>query len=348
MFLKNFSRKQSRNICNGNGYKVSGKYLIDNLNDDNKYTEIITSNIRFLNLNFIDENKNITYMEPNAFTSFIDKMSIEMNKCFFNKSLFSYDYFFTIDFNNLIYNFSNVFFNNINNCLNAKYNRIFIPINIRLNDNKGHSNLIIIDKNEKLIYYYEPHGKKFNHNLTKYIDIKLYCIKIIKDIFKLHEYNTSDVFDKCKYGPQAIQSLSINFINKSGYCLSWSLLMMHLILLNSNISINKIVSWVNLISPHQLNCYIQKYTTYIDSISNPVKDNNNNNSLQVENRNVFYLNTNDLSKIKESLYNHYKYKYNIGDDSDYKLFIHFHNFSDLHFEIINKIYDENSLPIPIW
>lgn len=249
------------NICTGYGYKKLDNNLLQD--SDNPFGINYTpySDIIFPHLtNTI--NKNICSLDPLKFTNFIDKMTIEYNSCIFNTSICIIDYFLIINFNNLTVNYTRNFYNNIKKCLNSTtYNRVFIPLNLRFENVAGHSNLIIIDKNEKKLYFFEPHGKMYDGEASNFINITSHIIKIVQHVFNLHEYNMYNVLNNC--GPQTIQSYCTKFIKKEGFCLSWSLLIINLLLLNNTTPIKDVIGFLMSHSSDKLNCYIQKYSSYV-------------------------------------------------------------------------------------
>ena len=260
------STKALKNICNGDGYNIYlhetdiyyTPYLIDNLDsEDSKRTNII-----FPNLTNIEINENIRSLHENFYTNFIDNFSITSNMCSIT-SINNNDSFLYVNFISLYAFCTDTFLNNINNCFNS-HDKIFIPVKLIFNEG-AHSNLIIVDKFKKTIYFYEPHGVSYKLSsigISLYIDIESHIIEIIKkNVFKKEElldYKLSNTHQLCTYGPQYFEEES-----GEGFCLAWSLLFVHLILLNDKKPIDQITSWLSNIKPDQLNCYIKKYTSYL-------------------------------------------------------------------------------------
>lgn len=320
------SRKLNKNICTGKGYNIlEGSqlaYLIDS-DDTNNYMER-SHNIIFPNLTKVKVNKKIVFLNNEHFSNFIDKISVENKKCIYNTSIYSEDYFIRFDYSTLQVTFTDKFLKNINKCLN-RMNRIFIPLNLQFTDG-GHSNIIIVDKKEEQMYFFEPHGSVFGNNISLYINIQEHCINIIKNLFKLHNYKSSNIFNKC--GPQDMQRHSSNFIKSGGYCLSWSLLLIHLILLNSEKSIDDIVQFIKEIRPTKLNCYIQKYTTYIMNFAHKKYT---NNIIDLKYNINIILTDQEINSIKNFICE------NINNQNALKMFVYLPKFGLYYIECKNKL-----------
>lgn len=327
-------RTVSPNICTGYGYKkLENNLLQDSINPEGinytKYSDVIFPHLT----NKID--KKIIYLETEKFTHFIDKITFENNQCIYNSSICTIDYFLKINFNDLKYSYTIDFFNNINNCLNTQqYNRIFIPLNLRFENKTGHSNLIIIDKNEKTIYFFEPHGKVYGGEISEFIDIKYHIISIVKNIFNLNEYNVHNVFDAC--GPQEMQSYANTFIKSGGFCLSWSLLIIHLLLLNNKVSVNDIITFIMSHTSDKLNCYIQKYSTYVHYMPSFYCEKVNNSvnktlyyNFKLTNEENCKINTIIIEHVKNHIYN------NVDTIGIFVLFGKFPQYNDIYFKSIN-------------
>lgn len=246
-----------RNICDGSGYKK--------IND--LYYQDYKTMVKFPNLTHVKENPNINYLDSDQFTYFIDKISAELSEnggCITTGC--TVDYFLHINFNELKYYYTSTFLNNIKECLKTS-TRVFIPINLRFANNMGHSNLIIIDQQIKKIYFFEPHGEQYSGDMSQYINIENRVIEIVQILFGLIHFTFENIFDLCPIGPQSRQSTAVNYISSGGFCLSWSLLTIHLILLNLDKPVGFIKDFLTHISAFELNCYIQKYTSFISTVN---------------------------------------------------------------------------------
>jgi len=127
----------------------------------------------------------------------------------------------------------------------------------------GHSNVIIIDKKREIVERFEPHGKMECFD-DEYVD------NFIVDNFVIPLKSLSDKYkyvyplDYCPLiGPQSKQKLSTK--NKKGsFCVTWSILYLHIKFINPELSSNKIVDYLIDKSPDELQNLIERYQTFID------------------------------------------------------------------------------------
>lgn len=369
-------KKKARKLNTGEGY-LKGTYLGDNilmdslpfknsiesLLDNNLFDEKSISavdnsfyvknkltKIIFPDVSGFEEDPDINFLTERVFTNFTDKM-YKLDKCLFNMSMCDSDYFIKINFSDLTFNYSLQLFNNIQMCLTSRYNRIFIPIKLIFSDNdnkhklNGHSNLIIVDKKVKKIYFFEPHGQKFSGLISNILNIKDHVIKIIKNIFtNLLFFEEENLFDNC--GVQSKQVNSSTYFKTGGFCLSWSLLAIHLSLLNINVSVKDIISRLIRNTGPQLDSYIKKYTSYLYMSANDscIPKINYINEPIIHN---IKLTNEENEKISQIIQ-----QYLIGNlsyEKYLKLFIHFRDFDCRYFtahnemKYIKKINEKNKI-----
>lgn len=325
--------KRIKRIHTGDGY-MNANILGDNvlLYTDND-TDNDTDKLQIIlpDVSKYSVNVNIKYLENTMFTNFMDIMS-KINNCIYYYSTCDNDYFVHVNFHDLTYTYTLLLYNNIKTCLKT-YNRVFIPISVTYSTG-SHSNLIIVDNLEKKIYYFEPHGSKFTSNIiTNIIDVKSNIIKIIKKIFiEINDYVDENVYDNIRCGVQTRQIKSSQYSSEGGFCLSWTLLVIHLSLLNMTIPIKKIVKWLNNRSGYQLDIYIKKYTNYVYSSNIYCITKGHNSKLIV--RNI------ELSNIENMKINNIIYEY-INENTKYQqyiyLFLFFNDFYIRYMNILNTL-----------
>lgn len=146
----------------------------------------------------------------------------------------SNEYFVKLDIPNLTVSFSNDIHRRFKECIQDPQIVYFIvPFHIRFptyygtdseGDRLGHANTVLIDKSEKTIELFEPHGQRFRgHPL--YIDTHLLVRETVKKVFPFtQDYSFRSAFDNCAIAPQ----------RNDRFCLAWTLLYIELRLLNGN------------------------------------------------------------------------------------------------------------------
>lgn len=158
---------------------------------------------------------------------------------------------------------------------NCKDNYIIIPIRIvsfvdcnfyitKFNSKTvGHTNVIIYDKKNNSFDLFEPHGEKyFGYNPLNI------------DINGIMHYYMCKLFNKTKMHMNIVQKnfgLQIRqnkHSPESGHCTNWTLLFIHLKILNHNIDINYIINELNKKDPEYLDKYIRRYSSLLKSSKN--------------------------------------------------------------------------------
>ena len=146
---------------------------------------------------------------------------------------------------------------------------IILPLNIKLKIKEGHRNVIIIDKKNKTVERFEPHGESvpvLNRNgkevlFNKYTDIDL------KELFQenLPGYRYIPTLEYCPaIGPQNKQARQMK-CDEGGYCVVYSALYGHLRLLFPNMSRKEIVeTWLNSFTPAEMLNLIERYENWFD------------------------------------------------------------------------------------
>jgi hypothetical protein len=353
------NRKKYPDICTGYGYKkVNDDFLQDSaitgIFRKHKVTDII-----FPNLTGINENKTINYLDTNKFLIHLNKIILGENQ-----SVCSNNHFLTVDMSTLKYSYTNEFYQKIKDALSSTDIRVFIPIYLKFS-NGGHSNLIVIEKpkeytadfnftsdsdsdsdseseyeyeniiNNGTIYFFEPHGSKYGDEISKYINISEHIRTIIINTFNLrHHYDYINVFqDGNEKGPQTLQIYSKNFITDGGFCLSWTLLFINLLLLNKNIDIITIKEFLTRFTADKLNCYIQRYTTKVtnDSIETQCVYKFNDNSFDIN------LTNKEKQTIKKLITDTFENR----QLSSLNTMLIFRNFP-FYNEIVNKIFQKHN------
>ena len=187
-----------------------------------------------------------------------------------------------LDFVNKKYFIAKNYENRLFDCINdSSINFIILPFSIlRNSDSFGHFNIIIINKTDKKIEYFEPHGSSLSPQLVQNKFIIKHILGIIHKLTrnKIIHYKFSDAHILCPFGLQYKQE-SIFYIDESldlikygpktekglmtgkyGLCVAWCLLCIHLRLLNPTVSIKHIIKNIfNKYNSYELNTYINKY-----------------------------------------------------------------------------------------
>lgn len=290
--------------------------LIENVsNIDNQYIYDFQSNLILPNLKGFFPSYSPVLLE-NIFTIFLDyiiKHNNNDNICFINSNRIN-DYFVTIDLVNLTYIIPQIIEEKVKECSNKNNDIFILPIKIKINETDAHSNIIIIDHVHLQIELFEPHGILL---LESPIHITNLIFNLVNKLFLGESllYNFKNIQNTCIFGVQSKQTLVDSI---SGHCLAWSLLFIHVKILNINIPSENIIHFLHTLTPHELDIYIKKYISFLELLSinftNKNYDNNiytlsltNTDILDIQNRIVFLINkykkvmeeTSDDDKNKE-------------------------------------------------
>lgn len=303
---------------------------------------------------------NLTNVEPSKdklleekfFTNFFDKIiynsiTLNPNQVCSLESIHILDYFITINFTNLEIIIPETLKTSISICANFNPNIEFYIIPIKLIFHNGaHSNVVIIDHKKLTIEFYEPHGIVYSGSNTPF-NIQNIIYTLIHFILhtlsnKEQIYTFENTHNTCPIGLQAKQSESDP---QSGHCLAWSLLFVHLKLLNLTKTSDEIIKFLNKMDNKELDDYIKKYTGYIKTISQ-----NNNDNYKVYSENKIPLTTlltdQDKLQVKEYLKDLIqKYILEFDQSKKQKLFneiITFVNFPEFH-NIFFSTFNSNKL-----
>jgi hypothetical protein len=133
----------------------------------------------------------------------------------------------------------------------------------------GHKNGLIIDLDKKLVERIEPNGPILDLDHPLYNDLmreslNYFVQKILPDISpKLQSFQYKDIGYSCPiFGPQAKQK----HLDKGGFCVAWSALIMHLKIINPDYQLFEINDLLLKKSPEELLDMIQRYVSYMDDI----------------------------------------------------------------------------------
>lgn len=241
-----------------------GDYIVDNID-----------NILLPKIGNIQTSSPFLYEE--IFTKFFDKIIVDLylssvvNKneiCLIN-SVFYTDYFITIDFVDLVYKIPRHFSDALTLCRNMHNIRFFvIPIKLIFSYKKAHSNVILIDTLKHRTEFFEPHGDRFQGDIP--FDIENHIYTLIERLFpqqegydNINDYDFVNVQNKCLLGLQGLQSISDP---KSGHCLAWSLLFIHIKLINLHLDTDFIIDYfTKKFNPFELDTYIKLYIGMLET-----------------------------------------------------------------------------------
>lgn len=156
---------------------------------------------------------------------------------------------------------------NLMKCIKSK-NR-FIPVILNLITNEGnHANILLIDKKDKIVELYEPHGSRPIQSVLG--GIKGAYNKKIGEVRRfwrriLPGYKVINVVDlkkgthfQMEYDPD----------NHSGFCVTWSILFVHYRLLNPHVKLENLVKYI---AARVTTTKLLQYAKYVeDNIKNKI------------------------------------------------------------------------------
>jgi len=156
---------------------------------------------------------------------------------------------------------------NLMKCLKSK-NR-FIPVILNLITNEGnHANILLIDKKDKIVELYEPHGSRPVQSVLG--GIKGAYNKKINEVKRfwrriLPNYKVINVVD-FKRGTHFQMEYDPN--NHSGFCVTWSILFVHYRLLNPHVKLENLVKYI---AARVTTTKLLQYAKYVeDNIKNKI------------------------------------------------------------------------------
>ena len=142
-------------------------------------------------------------------------------------------------------------------CIKRGSEVVIIPVQLRLEKNENHANILIYRKNLNQIEHFEPHGKYFSrndNNINKVILdwMKNFVFKINRNLSThgMKQIKLIESSDVCPYidGLQNLESWSdiikIKDIESGGYCSSWSMFFTELCLKNPNIPSSELMNYI--------------------------------------------------------------------------------------------------------
>ena len=158
-----------------------------------------------------------------------------------------------VDSNNPI----NKFIKKIKQCLKHR----FVPINLQLivEQNNTHANMMLMDTKKKTIELFEPHGNRDKSSelmsVTKaYYKSRNSVKRFFKQYFPTYKFISPISYESSKGLQEKIDAFS-------GMCVSWSILYLHYRLLNPNVSQLKLVNYLNKTINKNI---LLRYTHYIE------------------------------------------------------------------------------------
>jgi len=255
---------------NLNDQGINSFYVDEVIN--NEIIHDLNNNMLLPNLDLAEPSKSI-YLSEDIFVKYFDVIlfknlysAFDNSICPF-KSVYITDYFITLDFVNFTYKIPEVLYESIKRCKLSNTRFYIIPLRLNLNYKSAHSNLIIVDNQSATIEFFEPHGNKFNgttyelpYNIEKHIKVLINKLFPYRSLF----YTFKNVQNSCPKGLQAKQN-SID--SNSGHCLAWSLLFIHLRILNLFYDTTYIIDYLHKNTPEQLDRYIRRYIGYLENTS---------------------------------------------------------------------------------
>ncbi|NDC95790.1 hypothetical protein EB118_21500 [bacterium] len=218
----------------------------------------------------------LNYLTEDIFVQYLDilfKRKLGKHVCS-TKLLSSNEYFIKIDITNLLINVSNKLLDKFRECLlDPRTNYFIIPIHLRFpvyyqhNDDTvstfdtadttmGHSNTVIINKGNREIELFEPHGEYFKGHPIQ-INTNLLIKSTLNKLLPFtQDFTFKNAFQECGYlAPQTSDS----------YCLAWTLMYIELKLLNNDFTTEEVFTLFNKVfdSEKQKVTYIKRYISYL-------------------------------------------------------------------------------------
>lgn len=136
-----------------------------------------------------------------------------------------------------------IFIKNIKMCL--KSGNILVPIILNLITGEGnHANILLINKKDKTIELYEPHGARTSSSeMDGVVGIYRKKIKVLIKFWKniLSEYKIINAVD---YQEGTAFQMQRDPANHSGFCVTWTILFVHYRLLNMNIKLSLLMKYI--------------------------------------------------------------------------------------------------------
>lgn len=259
-----------KDIVTGIGYDRKKGYLIDK------------SNIILPDLSMHTETSD-TYLDEDIFANCLDKImkntsSVYTSVCT-TSSLQVVDYFIEINIAEFTVKVPKNLKSFIDECKKDVFIRYYIlPVKLVFpsaperkssEDYVGHSNIIIVDNLTFNIEFFEPHGYSFDSHVIDF-DIETTVRNIVTHLFpyKSQIYTFANVHSLCPTGPQSLES---KVDSSGGYCLAWSLLYVHLRIMNTSKHYQDIIKFLTSLPPMQLNNYIKRYLTLLKKDISTIK-----------------------------------------------------------------------------
>jgi hypothetical protein len=201
---------------------------------------------------------NNMYLDEEAFTQYLDVLlhHKDNNICTFTSSIVL-DYFVNLDLFRLTYQIPETLYGFIHLCKMRPIEPTYyiIPLKVQYDIQTAHSNVIIVDKKLKQIEYFEPHGLSFNLDNSGY-NLQNIVLQIVHNMFPLDSFTVKNVSSQCPIGPQSLQSVANP---SSGHCLAWSLLFIHMRIINMNLNSDVVINYLSKFNGYELDVLIRRY-----------------------------------------------------------------------------------------
>ena len=188
-----------------------------------------------------------------------------------NKDLYFFKYsepFLSFDINKIkkgiiTYSSKKLFISEIKKGLTA--NKQFIPIIFNITTNEGnHANILLINKKNKTIELYEPHGSRVSSSvLGGVVGAYKKKIRVLRDFFRdiLPSFQLINVVE-FQQGT-AFQMLR-DPNQHTGYCVTWTILFIHYRILNKHVPLNILMRYIHMrINTTKLLQYTKFVETFI-------------------------------------------------------------------------------------
>jgi hypothetical protein len=279
------------------------------------------------------------YLDEETFTKYLDVLLYQKdyNICTLTSPIVL-DYFIILDLFRLTYKIPETIYGFINLCMMRPTvpNFYVIPLKIQYDLNIAHSNVIIVNMEKHEIEYFEPHGLTFNLDDAGY-NIQNIVLQIVTNMFPLLQFTVKNVSSQCPIGPQTVQSV----VNpNSGHCLAWSLLYIHLRIINMNLKSDVVINYLSKFNGYELDLMIRRYISKLqrELLFFPSKqyDQTRTFNIQFSQEEQIHV-RNKIASLVQSLYG--------NDNSNNKdtlkqllLYNNFPDFYEIFFDEVNNVY----------
>lgn len=189
---------------------------------------------------------------------------------------------------------------------------------------QAHANLMIIDRVNKTLEYFEPHGETYGNIHGSLINIPRIVKQIVNQLFVFtRDFTLINIASSCDI-KEGLQTTQQQVNEQAGHCLAWSLLFTTLRLLNMYYPLNNgellsttLHNSLNSLTPQQLDTMIRQFISYIELLPQAQRT----SSRYIKHNLAYYMSSDDLNNVSQRIKDvstifFEKLKHNSFDDLD--------------------------------